>query len=107
MRELLGRLATRRPLVVCIDDLQWADADSVVLLEELLRPPDAPAMLTLLCFRSEETAAKPFLQALLERAGRDIWSAISLEPMTETKRSADRRPASGRLGAHGRTTDVA
>ena len=40
-------------------------------------------MLTLLCFRSEETAAKPFLQALLERAGRDIWSAISLEPMTE------------------------
>ena len=44
-----------------------------------------PPMLTVLCFRSEETGAKPFLQALLERAGRDRWSAISLEPMTETE----------------------
>ena len=83
LRELLGRLADRRSLVVWIDDLQWADADSAVLLEELLRPPSPPAMLTVLCFRSEETAAKPFLQALLDRAGRDTWSAISLEPMKE------------------------
>ena len=42
-------------------------------------------MLTVLCFRSEETAHKPFLQALLDRAGRDLWSAISLEPMTESE----------------------
>ncbi len=83
LRELLGRLAARGSLVVWIDDLQWADADSAVLLEELLRPPGQPAMLTVLCFRSEETAAKPFLQALLERAGQDAWSTISLEPMTE------------------------
>ena len=83
LRELLGRLADRGSLVVWIDDLQWADADSAVLLDELLRPPGPPAMLTVLCFRSEETAAKPFLQALLERAGQDAWSTISLEPMTE------------------------
>ena len=83
LRGLLGRLADRRSLVVWIDDLQWADADSAVLLEELLRPPSRPAMLTVLCFRSEETAAKPFLQALLDRAGRDAWSSMSLEPMTE------------------------
>ena len=81
-------LADRRPLVICIDDLQWADADSVVLLEELLRPPGPPAMLTLLSFRSEETAAKPFLQALLDRAGRDSWSAMSLEPLTEDEAQA-------------------
>ena len=83
LRDLLGRVATRRPLVICIDDLQWADADSVVLLEELLRPPGAPAMLTLLSFRSEETSTKPFLQALIDRAGRDIWSAVSLDPLSE------------------------
>jgi len=83
LRELLRRLAERRSLIVWIDDLQWADADSVVLLEDLLRAPRAPAMLTLLCFRSEETSAKLFLQALLDRAGRDGWSSISLEPMTE------------------------
>jgi tetratricopeptide (TPR) repeat protein len=83
LRELFGRLANRQAVVIWIDDLQWADADSVVLLEELLRPPDAPAMLTVLCFRSEEIAAKAFLQALLERAGRDRWSSISLGPMTD------------------------
>src|SRR5262249_39549682 len=82
LRELLAGLARRQPLVMFIDDLQWADADSAVLLEELLRPPNAPAMLTLLCFRSEETAAKPFLKRLLERAGADVWSAIKLDPMT-------------------------
>jgi tetratricopeptide (TPR) repeat protein len=83
LTALLRRLATRRSLVIWIDDLHWADADSMVLLEEILGPPSPPAMLTLLCFRSEEIAAKPFLQTLLDRADRHEWSALSLEPMTE------------------------
>jgi tetratricopeptide (TPR) repeat protein len=88
LRELLRRVANRQALVICIDDLQWADADSAVLLEELLRLPRTPAMLALLSFRSEETAAKPFLQSLLERAGRDIWSAVSLGPLSDDEAQA-------------------
>ena len=83
LRALLGRVAERQPLVICIDDLQWADADSALLLDDLLRPPSPPTMLTLLSFRSEETAAKPFLKTFLERAGSDIWSALSLDPLSE------------------------
>ena len=68
LRLLFKRLTERFPLVVCIDDLQWADADSMTLLAELLREPDAPALLLLATMRSspEGDAGVP---ALLGRVG--------------------------------------
>ncbi|QDG53436.1 hypothetical protein FIV42_22625 [Persicimonas caeni] len=47
LKSLLARVAEQRPLMVVIDDLQWADADSLALLSELVDPPDAPRMLLL------------------------------------------------------------
>ncbi len=47
LRELLGRLARDRRVVVSIDDLQWADADSLALLTEVLRAPDPPPLLVI------------------------------------------------------------
>ncbi|MEO7094588.1 MAG: AAA family ATPase, partial [Polyangiales bacterium] len=47
VRELLGRLAERRPLVIVIDDLHWSDADSLALLRDVMRKPDAPPLLLL------------------------------------------------------------
>jgi len=45
VRELFERLSTRRPVVLAIDDFQWADADSTAMLVELARGPDAPRLL--------------------------------------------------------------
>jgi hypothetical protein len=61
LRSLLGRIAARGPLVVAVDDMQWADADTLSLLSEVLRGPDAPALLLVATVRdapiTEGTAA--------------------------------------------------
>jgi tetratricopeptide (TPR) repeat protein len=79
LRELLARLADRKPVVICIDDLQWGDSDSAALLTELIRPPDAPSFLFIGCHRSEE-GANPFLTALAE-SNRFLWSEVDRREM--------------------------
>jgi hypothetical protein len=85
LRDLVGRLAARRPLVIEIDDFHWADADSAASLAALLKPPDPPPFLLLIAFRTEEIEAKPFLRTLIENA--DMWARIALPlvPLTDSE----------------------
>ncbi len=57
LRELLFLLAERKPLVLLIDDMQWADADSLLLLRELLREGHAPRLLLLMSSRVDMSSA--------------------------------------------------
>jgi serine/threonine protein kinase len=52
LRELLARLTRQAPVVVAIDDVQWADDDSRALVADLLRPPDAPQVLLVVTLRT-------------------------------------------------------
>ena len=82
-RELLARLAMSCPLIVDIDDLHWADADSAKWLTELLRPPSPSALMLVVSFRSEELEAKPFLRAIIERVDLGERRSIALAPLSD------------------------
>lgn len=62
VRELFGRLGSARPLVIVIDDMQWSDIDSLVLLSALLHPPAAPNMLLIAIARPEGALARLALE---------------------------------------------
>src|SRR5262249_11762197 len=81
LRKILTRLSQQKPLIIYIDDLQWADADSTFLLEDLLRPPDAPPLLLITSFRSEDIVEKPFLKQMLSQTGTEQCRKLELGPL--------------------------
>jgi serine/threonine protein kinase len=64
LKDLLLRITDYHPLVINIDDLQWADMDSARLLSHLIAPPDAPPLLLVGTYRRDEAGNSPFLQHL-------------------------------------------
>ena len=78
-RAVVEAIARRRPLVLAIDDIHWADEGMLDLIDHLTRWVRAP--LLLVCLTRDE---------LLERrpgwgGGRRNATTISLEPLTETE----------------------
>src|SRR3954452_296364 len=76
LRDLLERLAALRPLLVCLDDVHWADAATVDALAALvLRPPQARVLLALAARENQ-----------LPRAIRtDRATVIRLAPLSEAE----------------------
>ena len=88
LKSLLAALTKQHRLIIHIDDLQWSDVDSLGLIEELLRPPNAPALLLLCGFRAEVRASSPVLNeftAILQR----LASSIDLRELTVDQLSAE------------------
>jgi serine/threonine protein kinase len=72
LRSLLRDLSKRHPMLIVIDDMQWADVDSLSVLEELIRLPDPPDMLLLLLVNGELREADPPLRQFLTRYEQQI-----------------------------------
>lgn len=92
-REFFTQAARRRPIVVALDDLHWADEASLALVEDLLATTDhAPLMFCLVfrprrdkgCWRLRDKAAGSYphryteivLQPLSEDQSRQLLSAL-------------------------------
>lgn len=92
VRELLGRLAQRKRLVLVVDDLQWSDDDSALLLKDVFGATDAPKCL--LVVTSRETRP-PALHKLLSAFNRD-----ESERLEELKLSGLSEPEMHELARH-------
>jgi eukaryotic-like serine/threonine-protein kinase len=90
LRELLARLALRHPLLVCIDDLQWADDDGLLALGEVLRRPDAPRLLFVATLREQEASSNGVLARLHAMAAPAERMALEGLPLDEASELATR-----------------
>ena len=86
LRELLTRIGERSRLVLVIDDLQWGDVDSALLLADSLSSQARPRLLFIGGFRSDDTAPGPFF-AELEKAiaGAPARHELAVEPLTHSE----------------------
>lgn len=87
LREVFARLSDRWAVVIWIDDLQWADRDSCTFLAELCAPPDPPALLLILSYRSEDVSSNPTLAYLHEVLTPNTvvgnWRRVSIEALND------------------------
>jgi hypothetical protein len=83
-RFLLGAARHARPLVLFLDDLQWADAGSRYLLEEMLACGESAPLLVIGSYRDNEVGPGHPLQQLLERIERRGLSieSVALGPLS-------------------------
>ncbi|MEZ4328008.1 MAG: protein kinase [Polyangiales bacterium] len=106
LRELLRRLAAATPLVLVVDDVQWADDDSARGLVQLLRGDDAPGLTVVFGARPDDDA--PVLRELFgdevgEGLGHLLRTMVDLGPLPE---EAIRELAGRRLGADSELLEV-
>jgi predicted ATPase len=76
LERLFARLSRRRRVIVFLDDLQWADRDSIALLHRLLRQ-DPPIPFLFLTTMRTGVGLPPGANELLEDAARIALSGLS------------------------------
>jgi eukaryotic-like serine/threonine-protein kinase len=81
--RLFERMSERVPLIVWMDDLQWSDAESALLLGPLLRPSRALSLLFIGAYRTTPQGRGPMLDALFDGASAfPAPTEIALAPLS-------------------------
>ena len=80
MRGLLDRLATPRPLVLCLDDVHWADPGSLELIAALARRPPERGVLVAVAYREGQAP-----EALVAALGAARSERLALGPLSRAE----------------------
>ncbi|MDH7488701.1 MAG: protein kinase [Anaerolineae bacterium] len=94
IRQVLTALGQRQPLLLFVDDLQWASVATLRLLHYLARNIQAAPILLVGTYREEdirqETGAEPHpLQEVMQRMSRErLFERLTLAPLTREQSDA-------------------
>jgi DNA-binding SARP family transcriptional activator/tetratricopeptide (TPR) repeat protein len=69
---LIAHAASQRPVLLVLEDLQWADADTLLILRQVLREATARPVLALVTYRAGEVAVDHPLWRLLSESHREL-----------------------------------
>ena len=107
LRELLAVITGASPLVIFVDDLQWADADSLAMFSALLADSRLPRMLFLGTHRGVDGVGADWLdpairqiQVELPRLDREatlalLQSVFAIDPQSTPERNSHGNPRDG------------
>lgn len=80
----LARLSSLSPLVLVLDDLQWADSATLDLLRHVVRQQSTARLLILGAYRAGELVSNPALEhTLLDLSRTRLLTSLPLGPLTE------------------------
>ncbi len=82
---LLGEISASVPVLLVLDDLQWADRPTLLLLRHVARAPDLRRVLVLGSYRAAATYADGFAQALSELRRERLVTQIKVGGLTESE----------------------
>jgi DNA-binding SARP family transcriptional activator/tetratricopeptide (TPR) repeat protein len=80
---LLGEISSSVPLLIVLDDLQWADRPTLLLLRHLARAPQASRLSILGAYRAIERGSEGFDAALLGLRRELLMRQIDLRGLAE------------------------
>jgi len=91
-RHIFHRLAHRWLLLIHIDDVHWGDEDSVNLMSEIFRLPEAPSIMMVCSFHTEELNRSAFVRPLRFMIAREdpdfIGREIEVGPLEDEQARA-------------------
>jgi DNA-binding SARP family transcriptional activator len=82
---LLSEISAAAPVLLVLDDLQWADRPTLLLLRHLARAPDRGRVLILGAYRATEARMNGFADALVELRRERLMSQIEVKGLDEAE----------------------